>query len=134
MILKSNQNNESEKFVPNSSYLELVQYNEQTKSLTISFKDGNQRRYSDISKSTYLSFKEAKSHGVYYSRLIKGSSGSVAVQSHNVGTRRSTQPFKSLNKQPGAKPYGSNALNRRVRDVSRGAKPSAGNIPTNISH
>jgi len=120
MLIKQNDVKESDKFTPNSSYLELVQYNEQSKSLTVTFKDGNQRRYNDISKSTYLSFKEAKSHGVYYSRLIKGSGASTSIVSHNIGTRRLTQP---LNKQPKEKPYGSNALSRSVRSASRGTIP-----------
>lgn len=102
----------SDSFTSKSSFIELVAYDAKASTLTVTFKGGNQRVYQGISAGTFESFKSAKSHGAYYSKLIKGQESSAPVQSHNISTVKKTQPYT---KAPKEKLYGSQSLNRSSR-------------------
>lgn len=82
-------------FSPKSSYIELAEFDDKANALDLTFKDGSKRRYNGFFESTWKNFKQAASHGAYYSHLIKGKFNSVPLIIKNIG--RKPQHLKDLN-------------------------------------
>lgn len=61
----------TEVFIPSSSHLDQVTYDEAAKLLTIMFKDGRSYQYSGVPKETYLGLQHARSVGEFFYRNIK---------------------------------------------------------------
>jgi len=81
-------------FVPNSSFLALVKYDDVARTMEVTFKNGTSTKYLYIFKPTYDSFKLAPSHGSHFAKNLKGKFLSVALVKHTVGQRKSTALHK----------------------------------------
>ena len=55
----------------NSSDLDDIEYNETTRILTITFKNGSIYEYENVPKQEYLGLMSAASHGRYFAQNIK---------------------------------------------------------------
>jgi KTSC domain len=84
----------TDSFVPNSSYLALVEYSEADKRMTITFKTGAQHVYLFVYKPTFDSFKTSPSHGVFYAKAIRGKLKSVPIIGKKIGLKKSTPLHK----------------------------------------
>jgi KTSC domain-containing protein len=109
-----------DKFQPKSSFIEQVEYDDQQRLMTLTFKNGTSYRYLFVFPATYQTFKESNNHSVYYSRLIKGKLLSVPIVKKAVGKRLSTP----LHHQPS---------NRSKVNGNR-IEPARGLIPASLSH
>lgn len=125
-----------DRFTPSSSYISLVEYDKANKTMSITFKNGNQHRYLYTYPTTYDSFKQSPNHGVYYANAIKGKLQSVAIKTSNIGHIKSTPLHKAI------KPKGlDNGLHQHNDDQSKRQRSSRSNahgltpnIPRTASH
>lgn len=62
----------TETFIPKSSNLDQVVYDEASKLLTINFKNGGAWQYKGVPKEVYLGLQHAPSPGSYFYRHIRG--------------------------------------------------------------
>ncbi len=62
----------AETFIPRSSNIDRVEYDEPTKLLTITFKEGRSWEYSGVSRETFRGLQHAPSAGSYFFRQIRG--------------------------------------------------------------
>lgn len=87
-----------EKFSPASTFMELIEYDEDAQTMDITFKSGTKIRYIEVYPSTFLSFKQSPTHNSYYARAIKGNLQSVKIVDNSIGTQKST-PFKKVTRE-----------------------------------
>jgi lysyl-tRNA synthetase class 2 len=57
---------------PRSSFIEQIDYDEETQNLDLLFKKGKRYRYKGVTKNKFTRFKHAESKGSYYAKSIKG--------------------------------------------------------------
>lgn len=105
---KDKQDSKKESFKPKSAWMQNCEWDTQSKTMTITFSNGSQYVYTDVSMPTWQSFKESENHGVYYSRAIKGRISSVPITRQPIGQKKST-PLKKVTQrktltQPGLIP------------------------------
>ena len=60
-------------FKSDSSTIQNVGYNSETKVLTVTFKNGGTYHYSDVTADQFHEFKNAESHGKHFHKVINGS-------------------------------------------------------------
>ena len=85
-------------FSPASSFLELVEYDPQTRTLDITFRSGSKHRYLQCYPATFSSFKDCQNHSVYYARAIKGNLPAVKLIDNTIG-RNESAPLKQVKKE-----------------------------------
>lgn len=79
-----------DKFQPKSSFIEQAEYDEASRSMTLTFKNGTSYKYLFVFPAVWSNFKQAVNHSVYYSKMIKGKLMSVPLVKKSVGKRQST--------------------------------------------
>lgn len=79
-----------EAFQPKSSFIEQAEYDEASRSMTLTFKNGTSYKYLFVFPAVWANFKQAVNHSVYYSKMIKGKLMSVPLVKKAVGKRLST--------------------------------------------
>lgn len=87
------QSHAKETFAPTSSFLELVEYDPQSRTMEITFKSGTKLRYFQVYPATFASFKQSPSHSTYYAKAIKGNLISSKIIANDIGRKTST-PIK----------------------------------------
>lgn len=98
-ILTSGANaDEKENFSPASSFIELVEYDPENRTMDITFRSGSKIRYVDVFQNTFLSFKQSPTHSAFYARAIKGNLQSVKIISNDIGTQKAS-PLKTITKE-----------------------------------
>lgn len=65
-------------FIPNSSNLDEITYDDETQVLTVQFKSGLKYEYLSVPRATFEGLKEAKSPGSYFYNSVR------SVYSYNV--------------------------------------------------
>src|ERR1019366_8231149 len=113
-------------FTPKSSFIEKAEYDEQARSMTVTFKTGSQTKYMYVFPSTWLSFKQSPDHSSYYSKAIKGKLMSINIIKHNVGKPHST-PLKQ-HRQKRSLTDGSIASKRNIHTAGTGSTRTAGTV------
>lgn len=99
-ILTTNRSRKSDndKFSPSSTFLEVIEYDEQNKTMDITFKSGSKIRYVEVYPSTFMAFKQSPTHSAFYARAIKGNLQSVKIVDNSIGTQKST-PLKRVQRE-----------------------------------
>lgn len=62
----------TETFIPKSSNLDQITYDQETKLMTIVFKSGGAWEYSGVPNEVYLGLQHAPSPGSYFFRHVRG--------------------------------------------------------------
>ena len=75
------------KETPNSSFIQEAEYNAQTFTMTLTFKDGAQHQYFMFYPVEWQQFLESQSKGTFYSKNIRGKKMSAKIQNKNVGRK-----------------------------------------------
>lgn len=96
-------------FAPASSFLELVEYDPQSRTMEVTFKSGSKHRYFMVFPATFAAFKQSPSHSAYYARAIKGNLISAKLIDHEIGRNDSTPLKHVTRKEP--------ALDRGIRQT-----------------
>lgn len=94
-LSKNKQDGKKDKFKPKVSWMQNCEWDSESKTMTITFDNGSQYAYQDVSMPTWQSFKESPDHGTYYSRAIKGRIASVPITKQPVGQKKSS-PLKKV--------------------------------------
>lgn len=115
-------------FVPKSSFLEKVDYDETQYQMTVTFKGGkNQSKYLFVYPATWLSFKQSPDHSSFYSKAIKGKLLSVNIVKHTLGKHKN-EPLKEAKiHRPQYRSKGGNKDDSRITGES--SIPRAGKKP-----
>lgn len=86
-----------DKFQPKSSFIEQCEYDADSRSMTLTFKNGTSYKYLFVFPAVWSNFKQAVNHSIYYSKMIKGKLLSVPLIKKSVGKRLST-PLHHINR------------------------------------
>lgn len=62
----------AETFIPRSENIAQVEYDGETRVMTVTFKDGNAWEYRGVDPQVYAAFQRAPSAGSYFYRHIRG--------------------------------------------------------------
>lgn len=108
-----------ESFAPASKFIELVEYDEASKTMEVTFKSGSKHRYLMVFPSTFMSFKKSPTHDAYYSRAIRGNLPSVKIIDANIG-RKESSPLKAVKKEQ--------HLDRGLREQIARSERTAGTV------
>jgi hypothetical protein len=89
---------EKDSFSPASSFIELVEFDENGKTMDITFRSGSKIRYVNVYPSTFLSFKKSPTHSAYYARAVKGNLMSAKIVDQGIG-RKDSMPMQKMKKE-----------------------------------
>src|ERR1019366_10298744 len=84
----------TDSFIPSSSFLAKVEFDDVQRIMSVTFKNGSQTRYMYVYKPTFDAWKLAPSHGSHFSKNIKGKLLSIALVKHNIGLKKSNALHK----------------------------------------
>ena len=79
-----------DQFSPKSSFLTLAEYDNDSRLMTVTFKNGTSYHYLNVFSTNWLSFKQSPDHSSFYSRGIKGKMISVPIAKKSIGQPKST--------------------------------------------
>lgn len=62
----------TETYIPSSSNIDQIEYDEQARIMTITFKDGAAYSYTGVPRDVYFGIQHSPSAGSYFYRQIRG--------------------------------------------------------------